>query len=53
MVNQSPARVLFFAHETTWSGPPIQLLHLAQAQRLGGRGRGPETEEGGVWADLG
>jgi glycosyltransferase involved in cell wall biosynthesis len=28
MTNQSPARVLFFAHETTWSGAPIQLLHL-------------------------
>jgi glycosyltransferase involved in cell wall biosynthesis len=25
---QSPASVLFFAHETTWSGAPIQLLHL-------------------------
>jgi len=28
MTNQSPTRVLFFAHETTWSGAPIQLLHL-------------------------
>jgi len=28
MTNQSPVRVLFFAHETTWSGAPIQLLHL-------------------------
>ncbi len=28
MTNQSPARILFFAHETTWSGAPIQLLHL-------------------------
>ncbi len=28
MTNQTPARVLFFAHETTWSGAPIQLLHL-------------------------
>jgi glycosyltransferase involved in cell wall biosynthesis len=24
----SPVRVLFFSHETTWSGAPIQLLHL-------------------------
>jgi O-antigen biosynthesis protein len=28
MTNQFPVRVLFFAHETTWSGAPIQLLHL-------------------------
>lgn len=25
---QASIRVLFFAHETTWSGAPIQLLHL-------------------------
>ncbi len=23
-------RILFFAHETTWSGAPVQLLHLAR-----------------------
>ncbi len=28
MVDRSQTRVLFFAHETTWSGAPIQLLHL-------------------------
>ena len=28
MTDQSPTRVLFFAHETTWSGAPIQLFHL-------------------------
>ena len=28
MTTQSRARVLFFAHETTWSGAPIQLFHL-------------------------
>src|SRR5437867_4124951 len=28
MVNSSPIRVLFFSHETTWSGAPIELLHL-------------------------
>lgn len=28
MTTRSPARVLFFAHETTWSGAPIQLFHL-------------------------
>ncbi len=28
MISQSRARVLFFAHETTWSGAPIQLWHL-------------------------
>lgn len=28
MTNQSPARVLCFAHETTWSGAPVQLFHL-------------------------
>lgn len=26
--DQFPTRVLFFAHETTWSGAPIQLWHL-------------------------
>jgi O-antigen biosynthesis protein len=28
MTDHSPIRVLFFAHETTWSGAPIQLFHL-------------------------
>jgi hypothetical protein len=28
MANNPALRVLFFAHETTWSGAPIQLLHL-------------------------
>jgi glycosyltransferase involved in cell wall biosynthesis len=28
MKNLSAFRVLFFAHETTWSGAPIQMLHL-------------------------
>ncbi|MGI8430866.1 MAG: glycosyltransferase family 4 protein [Chthoniobacterales bacterium] len=28
MESFSALRVLFFAHETTWSGAPIQLLHL-------------------------
>jgi glycosyltransferase involved in cell wall biosynthesis len=28
MVDPSQTRVLFFAHETTWSGAAIQLLHL-------------------------
>ena len=32
-----PLRVLFFSHETTWSGAPIQLLHLALwLKRAGG-----------------
>lgn len=37
MTNQSPARVLFFAHETTWSGAPIQLFHLVSWLKLHGR----------------
>ena len=28
MNTRLPARILFFAHETTWSGAPIQLFHL-------------------------
>lgn len=28
MSTAPPTRVLFFAHETTWSGAPIQLFHL-------------------------
>ncbi len=30
MSNSLRMRVLFFAHETTWSGAPIQLLHLVR-----------------------
>jgi len=29
MTSTKTPRILFFAHETTWSGAPIQLLHLA------------------------
>src|ERR1044071_7728791 len=28
MSDQARPRILFFAHETTWSGAPIQLFHL-------------------------
>ncbi|MGI8890495.1 MAG: glycosyltransferase family 4 protein [Chthoniobacterales bacterium] len=30
MSDDRPIRALFFAHETTWSGAPIQLFHLAR-----------------------
>ena len=30
MASSSPKRALFFTHETTWSGAPIQLLHLVR-----------------------
>jgi len=32
-----PARILFFAHETTWSGAPVQLFHLVSWLKRQGR----------------
>jgi glycosyltransferase involved in cell wall biosynthesis len=53
---QSPARVLFFAHETTWSGAPIQLLHLVDWLKSRGWEVAvavpkPETAESGPISD--
>jgi hypothetical protein len=56
MIDQFPTRVLLFVHETTWSGAPIQLLHLVAW--LKGKGwevavavPKPETAESGPISD--
>jgi glycosyltransferase involved in cell wall biosynthesis len=56
MTIQSPASVLFFAHETTWSGAPIQLLHLVSWLKRKGWEVAvavpkPETAESGPISD--
>jgi O-antigen biosynthesis protein len=37
MNTRLPARILFFAHETTWSGAPVQLFHLVSWLKRQGR----------------
>ena len=56
MTSKSRARVLFFAHETTWSGAPIQLLHLvgwlkSQSWEVSVAVPKPETAESGPISD--
>src|SRR5262245_51819439 len=52
MSDQTRPRILFFAHETTWSGAPIQLFHLVSWFREKGWAIGvatpkPHTSEAG------
>ena len=52
MIDHSPIRLLFFAHETTWSGAPIQLFHLVSWLKRAGWDVAvavpkPETAESG------